>query len=97
VERRLAPELGVVDSDPDIFTEELVCVIILNNFSILTFQFFSHLMIKPNIYSFRNSATGVEYFIPEYFVTGVLKSATSVICGGIFRYFLPQCIQQHCC
>jgi hypothetical protein len=30
-------------------------------------------------------------FIPEFSVIGVFLSSASVICGGNFLYFLPQC------
>jgi hypothetical protein len=33
----------------------------------------------------------VGNFVPEFSVTGVLRSATSVVCDENFRSFLPQC------
>jgi hypothetical protein len=37
----------------------------------------------------------VGNFIEKFSVSGMFYSAASVICGGNFRHFLPQCTHAH--
>jgi hypothetical protein len=49
---------------------------------------------KISIYITEQSNKDVGNFIPEFSVSGLLWSATSVICDGNFQCFLPQCTVQ---
>jgi hypothetical protein len=48
-------------------------------------------MAKNSEIKAENTEVDVGNFTSKFSVTGMIWFAASVICGGIFRYFLPQC------